>query len=338
MKLSAAAAKRFFESPDVSRAGFLVYGPDPLLVAHGRDRIVKALLRTGSGTAFERAAAEQLGRNRDCLAVMIKAQGFFADRRVVCVDGAGDGAAEAASRALAARGQDDGWLLLTAGRLRPASKIRKLFETSDNAVAAPIYDASLSTQEVRGALETAGLRSIDAAAMEDLSALGRNLAPQMFIQTVEKLALYKRGDDSPVQSAEVEACAPREEDGSLDELLSHVLEKRTAKIGPALRQVYSQGQNPVTVLIRAQREFCSIFYAASDPAGPASGVARLRPPVFGLRRSRMIKHVSHWGEHGAEAAVCHLISADRLVRSDSRTPARAVVERVLMRLSLLRTT
>ena len=169
MKLSAAAAKDFFKNPDISRAGFLVYGPDPLLVAHGRYRLIEALLNAGSGTAFERVAPEQLGRNRETLATLIKAQGFFADRRVVCVDGAGDGAADAASMALASRGDDDGWLLMTAGQLRPASKLRKLFEGGGNAVAAPIYDASLSPHEVRRSLEQAGLGRIDNDAMDDLA-------------------------------------------------------------------------------------------------------------------------------------------------------------------------
>lgn len=337
MKLSAADAKHFITKPDSSYAGFLVYGPDPLLVSYGRDKILQALLNSDERVGFERIVTDQLRRSQDALGTMIKAQGFFADRRVIAVDGANEGAVEAAKRTLEIRADDDGWLLLTAGRLRPASKLRKLFETHKKAVAVPIYDISFSPQEVKELLAAANLTQVDVQAMKDLVMLGRNLAPQMFLQTVEKIALYKGGDqEKMVQTADIEACTCREDDSSLDELIVDLVAQRTQKMAPALRQVYAQGQKPVALLIRAQREFRAIFSAASHPDGVSAGVAALRPPVFGPRRGQMIRQVSDWGVVGSGKALRHLLSADQEIRSDAKVPAHAVVERVFMRIALTR--
>ena len=112
--------------------------------------------------------------------------------------------------------------------------------------------------------------------------------------------------------------------------------QRTQRISPALRQVYAQGQNPVALLIRAQREFRAIFSAASHPEGAKFGVSTLRPPVFGPRREQMIRHVSNWGVIGAGKALRDLLSVDRLVRSEAKIPAKAAVERVFLRISLTR--
>lgn len=336
MKLNASQTKDFLKKPDFTCAGYLIYGPDSLLVSYGRDQLANRLLNSGSDIAFERVGSEKLTGNCELLASLIKAQGFFANRRVICVDGAGDGAVEAASIALKTHSEDDGWLLMTAGLLRPASKLRKLFEMTKNAVSAPIYDASLTLQEVKEVVQSAGIEQINRDAMEDLTSLGRNLAPQLFAQTVEKISLYKFEDNSPLSSADIEACALRDEDGSIDDLMSFVLNQKPTEIGPALRQVYGRGQNPVTILIMAQREFRKIFSAACDSEGAVAGVGRLKPPVFGPRRAELIRTVSQWGIKGAETALSHLIVADRQLRSSGGIPAQAVVERTLMRLSLLR--
>lgn len=317
-------------------AGFLIYGPDPLLVSYGRDRLVKNILASGSDIAFERVPVEKVAQDREFLSSELKAQGFFSNRRVICVDGAGDSAVQAATIALNSRTEEDGWLLMTAGQLRVASKLRKLFETNSNAVSAPIYDASLSKNEVQDALKYAGLTEIHREAMEDLLALGRNLAPQFFDQTVEKLSLYKLEDNTPLSQSDIEECATRDEDGSLNGLLNLVLEQKSASIGPALRQVYGQGQNPVTLLIMAQREFRQIMSATCDPDGTIAGVNKLRPPVFGPRREQMIRYAQLWGTRGAEMAITSLIAADRLVRAAGAVSQHAIVERTLMRLSLLR--
>ena len=41
----------------------------------------------------------------------------------------------------------------------------------------------------------------------------------------------------------------------------------------------------------------NLHSAASHPSGPDIGLSRARPPVFGLRKDRMVRQVRQWGWH-----------------------------------------
>jgi len=83
------------------------------------------------------------------------------------------------------------------------------------------------------------------------------------------------------------------------------------------------------------RHFRTLHSAASAPGGPAEGIARMRPPVFGPRRERMLRQAQNWGMHRLETALGILTDTDLTLRSASRAPAMAVMERALIRLAML---
>ena len=62
----------------------------------------------------------------------------------------------------------------------------------------------------------------------------------------------------------------------------------------------------------------------------------MRPPVFGPRRDRMLKQAQGWGMHRLETAVQLLIETDLTLRSTSRAPGMAVMERALIRIAMTR--
>ena len=336
MKFSVHDAKVFIARPDTACAGFLVYGPDPMLVAHARERIVNFLKASGDGIRHQWAVAESLRGGAELLSLSLKSQDFFDERKVISVDKAGDGMAPAARMALDAHCEGDGWFVFTAGSLKPSSKLRQLFESNDRAAALPVYDAAMSAAEIQAALRNAGVTDVEAAALSYLTSLGRELPPQSFAQMIEKLSLYKEGDGSPLRLEEAEACAPPSGDGSLNGLIDLVMDGKTAKVGPVLRQVYGNGHKPVEILIRARWSFRSLLSVAGHADGPAKGVSAMRPPLFGPRRDRMLARARRWGASGAETALVQLLAADRELRSSVKIPEAASVERVLMRLSMLR--
>ena len=153
---------------------------------------------------------------------------------------------------------------------------------------------------------------------------------------LEKLALYKGEDRSEVSSDDVEACAPLAEQTMLDQLLEHVADRQSSRISPAFRQISGRNSDPVTICILAQYMFRRIHQVAIDPGGPDAGVAGLRPPVFGPRRSRLLRQARMWGERGAEYALKELLAADQALRSGRKVPAGPLVERVLIRIAMAR--
>ena len=79
-----------------------------------------------------------------------------------------------------------------------------------------------------------------------------------------------------------------------------------------------------------------VHAAASDPGGPGAGLARARPPVFGPRRDRMQRQAQGWGAARLAQALEMLTDTDLQLRSaQQRAPAMALVERTLIRLSML---
>jgi DNA polymerase-3 subunit delta len=338
MKLGSRDAARYFSRPEPQRTGLLIYGPDGMRVALKRQEMLAALLGPGAEEEMRlaRLAAADLRKDRAALLDAVKAQGFFPGPRAVLVDEAGDGVAEPILAALDDWAEGDAQIVVTAGQLKPTSKLRKAFESHPNAYAAAIYDDPPSREEIEAVLARAGLRDIPGAVMGDLVALSRALDPGDFRQTVEKLALYKMGDDTLLAPQDIAACAPASTEADLDDILDVVAEGRPGDIGPVLRRLRAQGVQPVGLCIGAARHFRALYTAAADPGGAAKGIARLRPPVFGPRRDRMLRQAQHWGAGRLEQALAILTETDLTLRSaGQRAPDMALVERALIRLAML---
>ena len=338
MKLSPRDAPAYFARPDPARTGLLIYGADAMRVALRRQEVVAALIgpQGEDEMRLTRIAASDLRRDPAQLLDAIKAQGFFPGPRVALVQDATETVAPAILATLEDWQDGDAQIVVTAGTLKPTSKIRKAFETHKSAYAAAIYDDPPSRAEIEATLKTAGLGDVSPDAMNDLTALARTLDPGDFRQTVEKLALYKLSDATPLAPEDIVACAPLSTEAELDDVLNIVAEARAGEIGPVMKRLAAQGVQPVGLCIAATRHFRTLYAAASDPGGPGQGIARVRPPVFGPRRERMQRQATSWGADRLQDALSMLLETDLTLRSAAQTaPDMALVERMLIRLAMM---
>ena len=338
MKLSSRDASRYFGKPEPDRTGLLIYGPDAMRVALKRQEVIAALIgpQGEEEMRLTRLPGANLRKDPAQLVDAIKAVSFFPGPRVAFVEDATDTAAPAILAALEDWAPGDAQIIVTAGQLKAGSKIRKAFEGHANAYAVGIYNDPPSREEIEAELNKAGLTSIDREAMTDLHNLSRVLDPGDFRQTLEKLALYKFKDDSPATSDDVAACAPTSTEAALDDVLNSVAEGRAQDIGPIMLKLHAQGTQPVGLCIGATRHFRALYTAAADPGGAAQGIARMRPPIFGPRRDRMVRQAQGWGPAKLEHALTILTDTDLQLRSANQSaPAMALVERALLRLAML---
>jgi len=229
----------------------------------------------------------------------------------------------------------DAQVIVTAGQLTAKSALRKIFEGHRNAVCVGIYDDPPSRDEIEQALQAADLTTNSNDVMNSLMALASSLEPGDFRQTIEKVGLYKRGDTDPLSVDDIMACAPQSAEVDVDDVLSVVATGQTEKLAPVLRDLYAQGVAPVTLCIGAMRHFRQLHAVASDPGGAAAGAGRLRPPVFGPRRDKIVRQASNWGRDRLERALTTLTDTDLQMRSAGATPDRALMERALIRLAML---
>lgn len=335
MKLAAAELARSLAR--TAPPGLLIYGADPMRVALKRAEAVAALLgpKAEDEMRLTRLAAADLRKDPAALLDAVKAQGFFPGPRAALVEDATDSHAETLAAALGDWRPGDAAILATAGTLAAKSALLKLFESHPQAAACALYDDPPTREEVERLLAAAGLADVPREAMTDLLALSRALDPGDFRQTLEKIALYKFADPAPLTPAEIAALAPATTEAEVDEVLAAAAEAEPQRIGTLIRRLEGQGVTPVTLCIGATRHFRALHAAASDPSGPQSGIARLRPPVFGPRRDRMAAQAERWGRPRLEQALTLLIDTDLALRSSQRAPQMALMERALIRLAML---
>ena len=336
MKLSARDAAAYFRRPDPDRAGLLIYGADAMRVALRRAEVIRALIgpQGAEEMRLTRIAGSDLRGDPALLLDAVKAIGFFPGARAAFVEDAGDAALGAVQAALEDWRPGDAQVIVTAGALKPASKLRKLFEGHRNAYAVGIYDDPPDRAEIERMLADGGLRNVPGDAMAALADLARSVGPGDFRQTVEKLSLYKRGDDTPLSVEDIAACAPVSTEAGLDDILNIVAEGRMGEIGPTIARLQAQGTNAVGLCIATLRHFGALHIVLADPKGPAAGLARAR--VFGPRRDRMQRQAQNWGVHKLEEALAMIVDTDLKLRSaGQRAPDMALVERTMIRLAML---
>ena len=337
MILKGSEATRYFSRPDPAKAGLLIFGADAMRVALKRQEVIAALIGPEGEAEMRltRIAGGELRKDPARLNDAMKAQGFFPGARVAFVEDATDGLAPVIEAALKDWRPGDAQVIVTAGGLTGKSALKGLFEKHPLVFCAGLYDDPPSREEIEAALSRAGLALVDREAMTDLLALGRALDPGDFRQTLEKIALYKFGDSQPLTPAEIATLAPATIEAEVDDLILAVADGRGADIAPLFRRLEAQGSSAVTLCIAAMRHFRTLHAAACDPGGVSTGIAKARGVPFKAREA-MGRQAAAWGLHRLEEAIALLVETDLTLRSASRAPTMAVMERALIRLAMMR--
>jgi len=254
----------------------------------------------------------------------------------VFVEDATDTIAPIIDKAMQDWQKGDAFLVLAAGQLNARSKLRKTIENHNNSVAIGIYNDPPNEKEIISIASKHNLNNFDNDAKKELIALGRSLDPGDFQQTLEKLSLYKYKDNTLITSTDVQSCAPVTIDAALDEVINIIADARSDEVGPMLNRLFGQGTNPTTLCIAATRHFRNLHSATYHTSGPDIAFSRARPPVFGQRKDRMVRQARGWGGTRLEKALGVLINTDLSLRTSSKAPAQAILERAFIRISMMR--
>lgn len=330
MKLAGAQANGYFRKPETDKTGLLIYGSDAMRVAIKRQEVIAALIgpQGEEEMRLTRIPASELRKDSAMLLDAVKAIGFFPGPRVAFVEDANTYVEATIIDALEQWQTGDAQIVVTAGALKPTSKVRKAFEGHRNAYAVGIYDNPPTREEIEAALRTANLDVPSGDVMNVLNDLAQSIDPGDFRQTLEKITLYKLNDSSALSAEDIAACAPTSTEADIDDILMVVGDARAEQIGPVLRKLQAQGVNAVTLCIGAMRHFRSLHRVACDTTG--------RPQVWGPNKDRIMAQARRWGPARLETALTVLTDTDLTLRSAGQhAPAMALVERAFIRIAML---
>ena len=337
MKLSGRNLASFFEAPPKGVMGVLIYGNDPMRVASKRDKLIRAILGPNADEEMRlaRISRENLKKSPEQAIDLCKAQGFFPGQRALLIEDANETVTDIIIKAFDAWNDGDAALIITAGSLKPTSKLRKFFEQQKNTFSAPVYDDPMTRPEIEKMISDAGIKNVTQESFNHLSQIALQLEPGDFKQTIEKLALYKLNDETSLTHQDISECIPLSNEAQIDEVLAVVLSGNHSKISQIVNRLRSQGVLPVTLVIAATRHFKILFSIATNPKGAITGAAALRPPVYGPRKESLINQAQKWGPEKIKNAIKSITVTDLQLRSQNqKAPQMALVERLFTRLAM----
>ncbi|MEM6974076.1 MAG: DNA polymerase III subunit delta [Pseudomonadota bacterium] len=333
MRLSGAQAETFCTRPDDRAAALLLHGPDVAHTAEMRRRLTRAV--DPDGTALTRLDPGEARRQPATLHDSLRAAGFFAARPIVLITGATDGLAEAVNTATDGLVPGEGLLILEAGSLTAKGKLRRLFEGAKTLLAIGLYPKPPNPPEIEYALAEAGLSAgMTTEALTLMAAQAREMDRGSFARLIETVALMGADATAPVTDDEVAALLPAADAAESEALVRAVMLGHVADAAILSGRLAAAGVTPVTLAIAAGGLLRQLLTASSHPEGAYKGIATLRPPAFGARRDAMGAILNRWTAPALGRALSEIHEMDATLRSAGRRPDAAMMERLLLRLSL----
>lgn len=333
MKVAGRDARRFCADPPAGLVGALLYGEDTGLVADRRREIIAAILAAGTDDLqVTRLDASEARRDPAAIEAALTNRGFFAGREVVLIEGGTDGLAKPLETALERVTPDDGFLVVTAAVLPARSNLRKFFEKKEFLASIGIYTEATSLRDIEDTLRGLGAKcGLTTGAAAVLQRLAAEMDHGSFRRLLELVALCALDRSEPLDAPAVEALAPAGLETDIDRFVTAVAGGDTTALGSLLRRLQAGGATPVGVLIQLQRHFRMLLQIASSE----SGLARVRPPLWGARREEVTAQLNKWTGPRLEQANRLLFDTDGRLRSSDRAPDFALLERAALRLAIM---
>ena len=337
MKVAAGKLSGFVKSPSASVFAFLIFGPDTGMVSAHAKTLAQQIVPDDGADPFNRVrlGVEDLKAEKSRIADELAATTLMGGQRVVSCYGFGEREREAVESAVEVGEGSGNRLIVTAGDLKPASKLRKFFEGRDDCAALACYaDESRSlTDVIRETLTKAGLEAErDALALLSTS-LGADRS--MSLRELEKLITYMggpfEGARQPVRAEDVAAIIADAAPLAMDTYLYAVTGGDGKAADASLTRLLADGQAPIRLhnaLTTHVTRFATVLTAGGSVESAAGS---LRPPLFWKVKDRFVSQAQRMGEARAVRAMKDLATAGVDLRVNALPPA-LVLSRLTLRL------
>jgi DNA polymerase-3 subunit delta len=335
MKYSPTQFARFQKSQDASMRAALIFGPDEGLVRERAKSLLTAIV-DDPGDPFRVCEfdAPALMDDPARLADEAAAISMMGGRRAVRITNAGDRTTKIFKEFLDTL-PGDGFVIITGGDLTAKGSLRKLFEGHKAALALACFSDSAETRDAL--IDSILVKAGHHVSPDARTYLNTHLGNDRMVsrQELEKLALYKGDDDTPITLEDAALNIGDSASRAFDEAGSAALNGQFPALLTALGKAYEGGDNPVGVLRLVSRRLQRMHLVASMAETGNSmeaGFKALRPPAFSREANELRRLLHRWNAGRLGDALKIVNEAEQLCKSTGM-PAEAICTRALMRLA-----
>jgi DNA polymerase-3 subunit delta len=298
VKLAAAAARKFLNSPDPSIRAVLLYGPNRALIREGAETLAqRALGKTPDPFALTRLAEEDLRRDKARLSDALAAQSLLGGASVVWLRIEGETVSEAilsGLKELEKNASACAYWIVEAGDIGGKSRIVAAFENAGQAAAIALYEETDAERTIalKAAISAARL-NMTPDAVEHFTATAptdRTLARG----EIEKLILYSHDLGRPLEIEDLEALAASEDESQLDRAAIAAASGQGAQAVEFLETHASGGIPAIKALERRLLRLLEARKFVDEGVPIADAGDRLKPKVFWKERDIFAGHVRRW--------------------------------------------
>lgn len=336
MKLGFRDIEPFLKKPDPKALAILVYGPDEGLVRERATALAKQAVTDASDPfATAEYTGGQLSDNPSQLLDEAQSISMLGGKRVIRVRDATDKIEPIVKSALEAMKPGCNLVVLEAGDLWPASKLRKLFEESPNAAAVPCYidDARDLTKILSEELRNRGY-SISSDALQYMAA---NVVGDRGVARgeAEKLSIYM-GGYKDIGLEDVIASVGGSAQLPLEDLARTAASGNVAEADRILSHLLREGESPVRILRVMLDHFTRLHVTKARMGSDGLDLAlkKLRPPLFFKHKDAFMGQLNGWSFQMMEQALNIISSAEAKCKQTGSVP-EVILGRAVLSLAQL---
>lgn len=301
MKLSFRDIEPFVKNPNPAARVILVYGPDAGLVKERAETMGRTVV-DDLNDPFNVAAlsAEILADDPARLADEAGAISMMGGDRLIRVTGAAD-KLTVLIKSYLENPSNNALVILQAGALATRSSLRKLCEKLPNAAAVPCYveDERDLSRLIRDTFHGENMNAAPDAIAYLAGAISGDRAKAR--RELEKVILYKGGEDTPLTLAEAQDCCGEAGATSIDDLIYSVAGGQSEKALKTYRKLMGEDVNFIVILRSLQAHFRKLHLTRArieEGARTDQAVGALRPPLFFKHKGAFTAQVNRWSLQG----------------------------------------
>jgi DNA polymerase III subunit delta len=337
VKVAANRIEGFLRRPDPTVRAVLFYGPDSGLVRERADTVARGVCPDQHDPfRVVDVLGSAISKDPARLADEVASMALTGGRRLIRIRDADDGVTGSFASLFESMPGGDSMVVVEAGDLPKASKLRALFENSDFGAPIPCYvEDEAALGDTIASMLAAHKLTVSADARDFLAS---SLVGDRMIARgeIEKLVTYM-GGPGRVELEDAQACIGDSGALEMDAPSWAAGDGDFAGVDRALRRLFAEGMSPVPILRTAQRHFqrLQLVVAQVDKGDSIErAIVSLRPPLFFKAKNQFIGQVKRWSPAALRQGLDRLTDAEADCKR-TNMPDETICARAFFQLAVL---